>query len=204
MTAAPNGTAYGVDRLNQRVEEFNASGSYMTDEGTRGVADGDYSWPEAAGVAPDGTVWVGDTRNNRLEEYSAQPHTSRLSRWCLAVVLSARSTTSRASSVAANGVVWVADTDNNRIVSYNPTATHYTAFGIRGVSAVIGSPAQFIDPESVVASAGDFYVADTGNNRVDEVDMNGDLVAIFKTGLGGPEGLALRIRRHRLGRQHAG
>jgi tripartite motif-containing protein 71 len=190
VTVASNGTVYGVDRLNQRVEEFNASGVYTTDEGTRGVADGDYSWPETAGVAPNGDVWVGDTRNNRLEEYSAN-----LALPVIAVVPGGGSVGAfnyiEGVSVAANGVVWVADTDNNRIVSYNPTTTHYTAFGIRGSGTTVGSPAQFIDPEGVVASSGDFYVADTGNNRVDEVDMNGNLVATFKTGLSGPEGITL-------------
>jgi DNA-binding beta-propeller fold protein YncE len=190
VTVGSNGFVYGVDRLNQRVEEFNASGTYLTDEGTRGTAVGDYSWPETAGVAPNGDVWVGDTRNNRLEEYSAG-----LTLPAIAVVTGGGSVGAfnyiEGVSVAANGVVWVADTDNNRIVSYNPTGAHYTAFGTRGSSTVIGSPAQFIDPEGVVASSSDFYVADTGNSRVDEVDMSGNLVAVFTTGLNDPEGITL-------------
>jgi tripartite motif-containing protein 71 len=190
VTVGSSGTVYGVDRLNQRIEEFATTGSYMTDEGTRGTALGDYSWPETASVAPNGSVWVGDTRNNRLEQYS-----SSLAIPPLAVVTGAGSVGVfnyiEGVSVAANGVVWVADTDNNRIVTYNPTSTHYAAFGSRGSSAVIGSPVQFIDPESVVATPSDFYVADTGNNRVDEVDMSGDLVAVFTTGLKGPQGITL-------------
>ncbi len=192
VTVSSTGTVYGVDRLNQRVEEFNAAppNNLEATEGTRGTALGDYSWPETAAVAPNGDVWVGDTRNNRLEEYS-----SNLALPTLADVTGGGSVGAfnyiEGISVAANGVVWVADTDNNRIVSYNPTTEHYTAFGTRGTSTVIGSPAQFIDPEGVVASSGDFYVADTGNNRVDEVDMNGNLVAVFKTGMNGPEGIAM-------------
>jgi DNA-binding beta-propeller fold protein YncE len=190
VTVGPNGITYGVDRLNQRVEEFSATGGYMTDEGERGTALGTYSWPETAGVAPNGDVWVGDTRNNRLQEFSPN-----LALPPLAVVVGGGSVGAfnyiEGVSVAASGVVWVADTENNRIVSYDPTTTHYTAFGTRGSGAVIGSPAQFVDPEGVVATAGDFYVADTGNNRVDEVSMSGDLVAVFTTGLNGPEGIAL-------------
>jgi sugar lactone lactonase YvrE len=190
VAAASNGTVYGVDRLNQRVEEFSVTGSYMTDEGARGTAIGDYSWPETAAVAPNGNVWVGDTRNNRLEEYSAGLTLPAIAEETGGGSVGAFNYI-EGVSVAANGVVWVADTDNNRIVSYNPTTAHYTAFGVRGSSTVIGSPAQFVDPEGVVAASGDFYVADTGNSRVDEVDMNGNLVAIFKTGLNGPEGVAL-------------
>jgi len=189
VAVGSNGVTYGVDRLNQRVEEFSATGSYITDEGTRGVAIGDYSWPETAAVAPGGNVWVGDTRNSRLEEYS-----SNLALPALSVVTGGSVGAFNyieGVSVAANGVVWVADTDNNRVVSYNPTTAHYTAFGTRGSSAVIGSPVQVINPEGVVATATDFYIADTGNNRIDEVNMSGDLVAVFKTGLNGPQGIAL-------------
>jgi tripartite motif-containing protein 71 len=190
VAVGSNGTAYGVDRLNQRIEEFATSGTYATDEGTRGTALGDYSWPETAAVAPSGTVWVGDTRNNRLEEYSAG-----LALPPLAVVTGGSPVGAfnyiEGVSVAANGVVWVADTDNNRIVTYNPSTTRFAAFGIRGSSAVVGQPVQLIDPEGVVATSTDFYVADTGNNRVDEVNMSGNLVAVFSTGLKGPQGIAL-------------
>jgi len=190
VTVGSNGITYGVDRLNQRIEEFSASGSYLTDEGKRGTAAGDYSWPETAAVAPDGTVWVGDTRNNRLEHFAAGLTTPPLK------VVTGESPVGTFNyiegvSVDAGGVVWVADTDNNRIVSYNPAAGTFAAFGARGTSSVIGSPAQFLDPEGVVATSSDFYVADTGNNRVDEVDMSGKLVAVFKTGLTGPQGIAL-------------
>src|ERR1019366_9534911 len=68
VAVAPNGTVYGVDRLDQRVEEFNTSGAYVTDTGQRGTSTGSYSGPEDAAVDPvDNTVWVADTRNNRLQ-----------------------------------------------------------------------------------------------------------------------------------------
>ncbi len=190
VAVGSSGTTYGVDRLNQRVEEFNAAGAFVLDQGRRGTAVADYSWPETVGVAPDGTVWVGDTRNNRLVHYSAGMTTPPL-----AVVTGGGSVGAfnyiEGVSVAGSGLVWVADTDNNRIVSYKPTTSTYKAFGTRGSSVVIGSPAQFIDPQDVVASTTDLYVADTGNNRIDEVDLNGNLVAVFKTGISGPQGIAL-------------
>jgi DNA-binding beta-propeller fold protein YncE len=189
VAVAPNGTTYAVDRLNQRVEEFSATGAYITDEGKRGVAVGDYSWPEAVAVDPSGNVWVGDTRNNRLEEYSSTLATPPLS------VVTGNSTVGvfnyiEGITVAANGVVWIADTDNNRIVSYNPTTLAMVAFGTRGKNAVVGTPAQFINPQSVAVSGTDMYVADTGNNRVVEVDMNGNIVAVYAS-LDAPQGVAL-------------
>jgi DNA-binding beta-propeller fold protein YncE len=183
--------AYGVDRLNQRVEEFSDAAppnNLLAFEGERGVALGDYSWPEAVAVDPSGNVWVGDTRNNRLEEYSANLTTPS--------AVTGNPTVGAFNhiegvSVAANGIVWIADTDNNRVVSYNPTNGAMVAFGTRGTSTTVGAPVQVINPEGVVVSGTDIYIADTGNNRVDEVDMSGDLVATYATGLDGPEGIAL-------------
>jgi tripartite motif-containing protein 71 len=184
---------YGVDRLNQRVEEFNLSlppPSYVGDEGKRGTAIGDYSWPETAAVDSNGNLWVGDTRNNRLEEFSANLATPPLS-----VVKGPTSLPFNyieGIAAAANGDIWVADTDNNRIVRYNPTSQTYTAFGSRGTGTTIGAAAQFINPQGVAVSSTDMYVADTGNNRIDEVDItSGNLVAIYKTGISGPQGIAL-------------
>jgi tripartite motif-containing protein 71 len=189
IAVGPSGLTYAVDRLNQRVEEFSGTGSYITSEGKRGTAVGDYSWPEAVAVAPNGNVWVGDTRNNRLEEYSSSLATPPLA------VVTGNSTVGvfnyiEGITVAANGIVWIADTDNNRIVSYNPTTGAMAAFGTRGKNAVVGTPAQFIDPQSVAVSGSDMYVADTGNNRVVEVNLSGNIVAVYAT-LDAPQGIAL-------------
>jgi DNA-binding beta-propeller fold protein YncE len=190
ITVGSDGTTYAVDRLNQRVEEFNASGTYVRDEGKRGTAIGDYSWPETAAVAPDGTLWVGDTRNNRLQQFSASLAVPPL----LVVTGPASLPFKYIEGVAAasNGDIWVADTDNNRVVRYNPTSKTYTSFGTRGAGSTIGAPPQFINPQGVAVSSSDIYVADTGNNRIDEVDISsGNLVKVFGTGISGPQGIAL-------------
>jgi DNA-binding beta-propeller fold protein YncE len=189
IAVAPSGLTYAVDRLNQRVEEFSATGAYIGTEGRRGTAAGDYSWPEAVAVDPSGNVWVGDTRNNRLEEYSSNLALPPLS------VVTGNATVGAFNyiegiTVASNDIVWIADTDNNRIVSYDPSDGAMVAFGTRGKSTTIGAPAQFINPQAVAVSSTDIYVADTGNDRIDEVDMNGNLVAVY-AGLDAPQGIAL-------------
>jgi tripartite motif-containing protein 71 len=189
IAVGPDGTTYAMDRLNQRVEEFNAAGTYVGDEGKRGTAVGDYSWPETVAVAPDKTVWVGDTRNNRLEHFSATLATPPLS------VVTGTSVGVfnyiEGITVAANGTVWIADTKNNRIVSYDPTTGTETAYGTRGSGSTIGSPLQDINPQGIAVSSSAIYIADTGNNRIDEVSMAGTLLATYSTGISAPQDVAL-------------
>jgi tripartite motif-containing protein 71 len=192
IAVGPDGTTYAMDRLNQRIEEFNAAGTYVTDQGKRGTAAGDYSWPETVAVAPDKTVWVGDTRNNRLEHFSATlatPPSVVIGNSTIGVFNYIEGIT-----VAANGTVWIADTKNNRIVSYDPTTGNEAAYGTRGTGSTVGSPVQVINPQGLAVSSTAIFVADTGNNRIDEVSLTGTLLATYKPGttiLSAPQDVAL-------------
>ena len=143
-------------------------------------------------MAPDKTVWVGDTRNNRLEHFAANLATPPLS------VVTGTSVGVfnyiEGVTVAPDGKVWIADTDNNRIVGYdpaNPAST--TAYGTRG-KGTIGLPLQVIKPQGLAVSSTAIFVADTGNNRIDEVSLTGNLLATYKPGvtiLSAPQDVAL-------------
>ena len=158
----------------------------MNDTGARGVAVGKFSWPEAVAVAPNGMVWVGDTRNGRLQEYNpnlvGSPKPVAFGKTGSAV---GQFNYVEGVAVAANGIVWAADTKNDRIQSYNPTTGVFTAYGTKG-----SGPGQFNLPEGIAVSATDIYVADTNNNRIEELDLNGNYIGSY-TGLDQPQGIAL-------------
>src|SRR5438094_1656221 len=71
VAAAPDGSVYAMDRLNQRLERFSSAGVFQNSAGNRGTGPGRFSWPESVAVAPDGTVWAGDARNDRIQHWSA-------------------------------------------------------------------------------------------------------------------------------------
>jgi tripartite motif-containing protein 71 len=183
ITVAPDGTTYGVDRLNQRVESFDAGGTFLHNVGSRGVSAGKFSWPETAAAAPDGTVWVGDTRNDRLQQFAATLPSSKP----LLVVGTSGSGVGQFNridgvAVDAAGVVWIADQVNNRIQSYNPSTKTFKVFP----AAVAIS-----QPDGVAVSSTNVYVADTNNNRVVEFTKGtGAFVGEFD-GLNQPQGVAL-------------
>jgi DNA-binding beta-propeller fold protein YncE len=195
IATGPGGVTYVVDRLNQRVEEFNSAGQFVPPaQGQRGTGPGDYSWPETATVTPNGIVWVGDTRNNRIVEF---PNGLTGTPIDIGTTSSGKTSpfgtfgyiTGLASDPSGN--VWVADSTNNRIQKYTPSTGHFTGFGTRG-KATSGS-AQFIGPQGVAVNGSAVYVADTDNNRIVETDHSGNIIAVSSPtlGLSGPQGVTL-------------
>ena len=200
---ASNGSIYGMDRLNVRLEEFNGSGKFVTAAGFRGnpagktcpTAADSFSWPEGVAVAPDGTVWAADTRNGRLEHWPANLATKPLP----AVIGCKGSGPGQYNyieglTVDTNGVVWAADSLNNRVETYTPSSKSFVTYG--GTKAGSGN-CQFNNPEGVaVTSSGTVYVADTLNNRIEEFTHSGNTCHYVAStsgsvGLSGPQGVAV-------------
>jgi tripartite motif-containing protein 71 len=182
VAVGSDGTTYGVDRLNQRVEAFSAGGTFLAAVGSRGVTPGKFSWPETAAVAPDGSVWVGDTRNDKLQHFGAKLSGKPTSVGSSGSGAAGQFNRIDGITVDAAGVVWAADTVNNRIQSYTPSS---------GKFAVFPASQAVKTPDGVAVSSSDVYVADTGNNRIVEFSKStGSYVGQF-TGLNQPQGVAL-------------
>jgi DNA-binding beta-propeller fold protein YncE len=191
VTVGSDGTTYGVDRLNQRIERFSSSGAFLNASGARGIGADAFSWPEDAAIAPDGTLWLADTRNSRLQRWPANLATSGVTDVGSKGSGVGQFNYIEGVAVDSSGVVWVADTNNNRIESYNPSNHKFAVFGSKG-----GGTCQFDGPEGVaVGAGGKVYVADTLNDRIVEMSDSSSactgFVATYAAGLNAPQGVAL-------------
>jgi sugar lactone lactonase YvrE len=93
----------------------------------------------------------------------------------------------------AAGNVYIADSDNARIrkVDMNGIITTYAGNGRQGFTGDGGlaTQAELSYPNSVaVDAAGNVYIADTSNNRIRKVDINGIITTIGGTGTYGYSG----------------
>ena len=90
-------------------------------------------------------------------------------------------------AAGAAGVVYISDTQNQRVRAVAPGGTLATVAGtgVAGFNGEIVSPraAQLNRPQGVAADAlGNWYVADTANNRVRKVQPGGNLFTIAGNG----------------------
>ncbi len=77
LAAAPDGTLYVADSLNNRIQHFDEGGGVLqtwgtqTDPNSTDKPEGTFSEPWGVAVAPDGSVYVADTWNHRIQKFDA-------------------------------------------------------------------------------------------------------------------------------------
>ncbi|WP_170131513.1 cell wall-binding repeat-containing protein [Quadrisphaera granulorum] len=204
------GNVFIADSNNHRVEKVDASTgllSFVAGDGTQGAATAGVAATSSplntpSGVAVDsaGNVYIADTNNHRINKVDHS--TGQLSFVAGdgtqgAATAGVAATTSPLNSpqgvaVDSAGNVYIADPSNNRVskvdastgqlsfVAGTGTAGIATA-GVAATSSPLSAPAGV-----AVDSAGNVYIADSGNNRVSKVDAStGQLSFVAGTGTGG-------------------
>jgi len=225
VTLDGSGDVLVADQSNNRVRKvtaadvistFAGSGGQLSNVGDGGPATGAaLKTPSGAVSDPAGNVYIADTDNNRIQEIAAANHTQ------FGIVMTAGdvytvagSATAAAGSsgdggpataalldrpagVAADaaGNIYIADTTNNRIqeVAAASGTISTIAGSATGTSGLTGdggpaTSALLTAPAGVAADrAGNIYIADTGNNRIQEVAAtSGTISTIAGSAIGTP------------------
>ncbi len=155
------------------------------------------SFTGTGGVATDsaGNVYVADTDNHTIRKITPAGAVSTLA-GTAGVSGSTDATGAAASFFYPTGVstdsagnVYVADTSNNTIRKITPAGVVSTLAGTAGVSGptdATGAAASFFYPTGVATdSAGNVYVADTGNNTIRKITPAGVVTLAGTAGVRG-------------------
>jgi sugar lactone lactonase YvrE len=209
ITIDATGNVYVVDQDLHSVRKIAPDGVVTTVAGT-GVAgsSGDggpataarLNLPTRVTAAADGSLYIADSGNNKIRRVSPGGTISTVAGTGIAgfsgdngPATSARLSNPYDVEVSGNSL-YIADRNNNRIRRVDLTTGVITTVAGTGTSGFTGdggpaTSARIADPRSVtVDTAGNLYIADTGNQRVRRVDTGGVIDTFAGTGLTGNAG----------------
>jgi len=179
-----SGYVYIADTGNDRVQVFYPNCTFLAKWGATGNEDGNFSGPTGIAVNSSGYVYVADTYNQRVEIFTATGQF--VSAWGSSQGGNAMGLQQPAGiAVNGTGYVYVADIGSNAVEAFTSTGQFLFAIDgqfhmTEGIAVNSGtfhtnSTVVFNGPEGIaVDSSGHVFVADTGNNRVEEFAV-GDL-----------------------------
>ncbi len=175
-----------VDFDNDRVQAFTTAGAFVTKWGNAGTADGQFDRPTFLAVDPTGAVYVADYGNNRIQKFTDTG--TFLTKWGTSGTAHGQFGFLRSAtgvSVDESGNVWVTDRTNNRVQQFAtvPSATEVAPVFVQAWGTPGSGDGQFNNPDAVGVSpvTGDVYVADRGNNRVQQFTREGGFVRTWGT-----------------------
>lgn len=200
IAMAANENVYVVDAKLNRVEQWEpipASAVYVAQFGSKGSENGQFSEPHGAAVAKNGNLLVVDSSNNRVEEFS--PAGKYEGKFGTLGSGNGQFKAPYGIAVDSKGNEWVTDTVNNRVEEFNEkneflrtigwgVADAKTEFEICTISCKAGlagsGTGQLKEPRGIaVNAAGNVYVSESPNSRVDIFKEKGEFLSTFGWGV---------------------
>ena len=152
VAVSSSGDVWVADKENSRVEEFSATGAYITQFGKEGSANGDFDKPRGIALDAEGHIWVADTGNFRVEEMSSTGTFIRA--FGSGGTENGQFEEPSAITIDSSGNVWVTDSWSNRVQEFSATGTY-----LRQYSALD-------EPEGIAANTeGDVWVTNGKERR---------------------------------------
>jgi len=197
VAADAAGNIYVADTYNNKIRKITPSGTVSTLAGREiaGMADGSgsaasFNLPSAVAVDVAGNVYVADTNNHKIRKITPQGAVTTLAGSGIAgsangTGAAARFYSPQGIAVDASGNIYVADTYNNKIrkITPNGEVSTFAGTGSLGYQDGYSSTSRFYSPYGVAVDAsGTVYVADTYNNRIRKITLEGRVSTLAGSG----------------------
>ncbi|MFL5832946.1 MAG: hypothetical protein ACJ76B_03065 [Solirubrobacterales bacterium] len=187
------GNVWVVDRINNRIVEFDEAGNFVRTAGSMGSSAGQLKSPSGIAIDTLGNISVTDTANNRITRFNENGQFDSIIGWnvnktkvesggtqleknrCIAwsghicqagTAGTAEGQISEPIGITTTGGqnLFVVERANNRVEKFSPQAEVLAKFGSAGSGA-----GQLKEPAGIAYTpigGGYLWVADTGNNRI--------------------------------------
>lgn len=177
-----------VPSIGERL--FGPTGPYsLEDEAGAGTEGGQFNAPRGIAVAEDGTTYVVDAGNNRVQVFDpsgdfVQAFGSQGSEPGQLASFPGSGQGGPGGIAVTGDRVYVADTWNHRIQVFSRDGEYIAGWGSffdaqDDPAATATNPGLFYGPRGIAVHDGLVYVTDTGNERVQVFDLEGEFVRMF-------------------------
>jgi RHS repeat-associated protein len=184
------GNHWVIDRENNRLLKFGASGEFLSQYGSAGSGNGQFSSPSGIEITPNGHIWVADSGNGRIEEFDASGGFLNAYKF---------NTGAEPFDIASglDGALWVSDRGLHRVVKISEAGV-FLGLASGKQEAPEGTATDLVSPTGMTTDAsGNVWVADNATNKILEFDAGGKFVRQFgatgsgKGQLSGPVGIGV-------------
>lgn len=151
------GNIYVVDSYNHRIEKFDADGNFLLSWGEAGGDPGQFNNPKGILVDAEDNIYVADTENHRIQKF--KPNGTWLDSW---------------GELREDDIIPQSEID--RALEQIPLLFTDAGTGFEDTCAYLGHEVKdgsFYYPKDIaIDQNGYFYVADTGNHRIQKFDSD--------------------------------
>jgi tripartite motif-containing protein 71 len=183
------GNIYIADHNNNRIQKLAPDGTFIAKwganngDGTPGTGNAEFNAPYGLALDTAGNVFVADSGNHRIQKLA--PDGTFIAKWGAnngdgtQGSGDAEFNSPNGLVLDATGNVFVADSWNHRIQKLAPDGTFIAKWGANNGDGTQGSGnAEFNAPYGLALdTAGNFYVADTNNHRIQKLAPDGSFIA---------------------------
>jgi len=171
VTADSAGNIYIADTYNNRVQVFDANGTYKGNWGQKGTGQGSFVLPYDVAVDRQGYVYVADTYNFRIQKFDTNGRF--ILQWGQKGVGNGQFAFLSGIAVGPEGSVYTTDAKLHRIQVFTGDGRYLRSWGQPGKDN--GS---FVTPMGLdVDEQGNVYVADSKMRRIQKFGSRGNFLA---------------------------
>jgi streptogramin lyase len=177
------GNFYITDSMNARIKKYYSNNTFDTAWGSSGNGPGKFTLTTGLAIDSSNNIYVTDRSNNSIQKFNSTGNF--ITMWGSSGINNGQFSDPWRVAVDSFGNVYVADRGNNRVQKFDCNGNFITKWGSFGSNA--GQfKGYFNYPIGIAVDKWDnVYVADTGNNRVQKFDCNGNFITMWgSTGRG--------------------
>ncbi len=162
MAVDADGNVYVVDSGNNRIQKFDSNGTYLSQFGSSGSGNGQFTSPQGIAVDTAGNIYVADSANQRIEKFDSNGNF--LFKFGTPGSTPGLLGNTYGVAVDTAGNIYVADPNNNRIQKFNSGGLWVLVFPTSSNSVEVDAEGHVFIPDSGNAhgSAVDVYDAENG------------------------------------------